>query len=58
MPKVTAQTSFAMSRINKRDMESNVVRSGTEGKQAKSKVTKPKPIKPKVKRASTVVKKP
>jgi hypothetical protein len=58
MPKVTAQESFAVSRINKRDMESQVVRSGTEGKQAKSKVSKPKPVKPKVKRSSTVIKKP
>lgn len=46
------QTSFAMQRIAKREMESEVLRSGTEGKQAKSKITKPKPTKPKVKTQS------
>ena len=58
MPKVTEQRSFAATRINKRDMESQVVRSGTEGKQSKSKVSKPKPVKPVVKRSSAAIKKP
>ena len=50
------QRSFAMRRIAKREMESDVIRSGTEGKQAKSKMSKPKPMKPKVKSTSKVVK--
>jgi len=58
MPGDTKQTSFASKRIMKREMESDVIRSGTEAKQAKSKVTKPRADKPKVKRASKVVKKP
>ena len=46
----------ASKRIMKHRMESDTIRSGTEGKQMESKVAKKKCIKPKLKKNSKVVK--